>query len=113
MIITFNSHQVEASRVAKFRKRLKKQEIKVSNSVKLAARSELLLPEESGYLEADDGEETYQITQKEIIDSVDITSATKHFELSLKELGPYQIDYFTNGRQLLLGGKRGHVAALD
>ena len=49
-------------------------------------------------------EKKHQITQKEIIDSVYITSATKHFELSLDELGPYQIDYLTNGCQLLLGG---------
>ena len=58
-------------------------------------------------------EKKHQITQKEMIEPVYITSATKHFELSLDELGPYQIDYFTNDHQLLLGGKRGHVAALD
>ncbi|KAI2798117.1 hypothetical protein RDWZM_000027 [Blomia tropicalis] len=69
--------------------------------------------EESGLLEADDNEETYQITQKEIVKAVDITSATKHFDLSLPHLGPYKLDYFRNGRSLLLGGRNGHVAAFD
>lgn len=69
--------------------------------------------EDAGFLEADDHESTYQISQKEIVRNVDITSATKHFDLSLPQLGPYQVDYFSNGRSLLLGGRNGHVAVLD
>jgi U3 small nucleolar RNA-associated protein 7 len=97
----------------KYRKRLLIEEKKKQNSVRFAARSELLLPEESGYLEADDNEKTYQITQKEIVNSVDITSATKHFDLNLEQLGPYFVNYYRNGRNLLIGGKGGHVAAID
>lgn len=71
--------------------------------------------EDAGFLEADSehNEATYQISQKEIVRQVDITSASKHFDLSLPHLGPYQVDYFRNGRSLLLGGRNGHVAVLD
>lgn len=71
-------------------------------------------PEEAGLLEPEnETEKTYQISQKEIVQAVDITAATKHFDLKLSHLGPYKIDYFRNGRNLLLGGRNGHVAVFD
>lgn len=73
----------------------------------------LFYPEDNGYLEPGDNEKSYQIGQREIVKEVDITSAAKHFNLNLPHLGPYKIDYFRNGRSLLLGGKNGHVAAFD
>nr|XP_042911590.1 WD repeat-containing protein 46 [Parasteatoda tepidariorum]XP_042911591.1 WD repeat-containing protein 46 [Parasteatoda tepidariorum] len=86
---------------------------KIRKSVRDAARNELLLTEESGYLEPDDNEDTYRISQHEIAAEVDITSASKLFNLSLTEFGPYKINYSRDGRHLLLGGRRGHVAAMD
>jgi U3 small nucleolar RNA-associated protein 7 len=34
-------------------------------------------------------------------------------DLKLEKLGPYTFDYSRNGRYLLLGGERGHVALID
>ncbi|XP_018617826.2 WD repeat-containing protein 46 isoform X1 [Scleropages formosus] len=78
-----------------------------------AARFDLLLSEDAGFLEADEGEETCTIAQDDIADAVDITSGTKYFNLSLTQFGPYRLDYTRNGRHLLLGGRRGHVSCFD
>ncbi|XP_050776990.1 WD repeat-containing protein 46 isoform X2 [Gopherus flavomarginatus] len=88
-------------------------EQKVELAVQQAARMELLLPEEPGFLEGDPGEDTCTIAQADIAKAADIASATKHFELTLNQFGPYRMDYTRPGRHLLLGGRRGHVAALD
>ncbi|ROI74388.1 WD repeat-containing protein 46 [Anabarilius grahami] len=78
-----------------------------------AARFDLLLPEDAGFLEGDEGEDTSTISQDDIADAVDITSGSKYFNLDLSQFGPYKLDYSKNGRHLLLGGKKGHVACLD
>lgn len=94
------------------RQRLKQKEKAIEVAIEDAARAELLLTEDYGRLEPDAGETTTQFKQKEIASNVDITSATKFFSLDLN-FGPYCLRYTRNGRHLVLGGRKGHVAAFD
>jgi len=96
----------------KLKGHMKLTENKYTNAVNQAARSELLLTEESGFLEVEEGEDSCDIRQSDIVKEVDITSASKHFNLNLT-LGPYRCDYTRNGRHLLLGGRMGHLSAFD
>ncbi|CAH2314568.1 WD repeat-containing 46 [Pelobates cultripes] len=95
------------------KQQFKAHEEKVQLAVGLSARHDVLLPEEEGYLEADEGQDTCTISQEDIAEAVDITSGSKHFKLVLNQFGPYRINYSGNGRKLLLAGHRGHVAAID
>lgn len=96
-----------------FRNKFGKQEQKFKYAVKQAARAEVLLNEDEGFLIPDEGEETTEFTQEDIKQAVDITSAAKSFKLNLEEFGPYRVNYTRNGRHLLMGGKKGHIAAFD
>ena len=64
-------------------------------------------------------ERTFKVTQAQIKDNVGIDTATKGFELKLDGgkqgvgLGPYRCDYTRNGRHLVIGGRKGHLAAFD
>ena len=99
----------------KFKKKEQtRREEKIAFAEEQSARTEILLQEEAGYLEGDkDQEFTGQIKQQQIKQAVDEVSASKCFDLNLSELGPYKTSYSRHGRNLLLGGRRGHVAAFD
>lgn len=58
-------------------------------------------------------EKTFNITQNKIAEEADLQTSRKIFDLKLTEFGPYKFDYTRNGRFLLLGGKKGHIAMLD
>lgn len=103
---------MDGIKTAHFKEKFQRKEVYYDFANEQAARAELLLNEEEGYIEPDDGVSTVEYTQKEIVNSVDITAATKHFNLSL-EFGPYRMRYTKNGRHLLLGGRNGHMAAFD
>ncbi|XP_049866954.1 WD repeat-containing protein 46 [Pectinophora gossypiella] len=92
--------------------KLKKKERKLKYAQEEAARAEILLTEDHGFLEVGEDERTTAISQKVIAENVDIAAATKIFELNL-DFGPYRAKYSRNGRHLLLGGKKGHLAAFD
>ncbi|XP_077610902.1 WD repeat-containing protein 46 isoform X2 [Crocuta crocuta] len=98
---------------SKTRSRLEVAEAEEQEASTKAARSELLLVEEPGFLEGEDGEDTAKIRQADIVEAVDIASAAKHFDLNLRQFGPYRLNYSRTGRHLAFGGRRGHVAALD
>ncbi|KAJ2379159.1 putative U3 small nucleolar RNA-associated protein 7 [Coemansia sp. RSA 2607] len=78
-----------------------------------AARSEMLLTQDAGFLEAEGLERTYKFTQAQLAENLDLASAGKIFDLKLADFGPYSLRYSDNGRHLLLGGKRGHLASID
>jgi hypothetical protein len=75
-----------------------------------ALHEKWLLPSAPGAIEAEGMERTYRFSQRDIKDAVDINAARKAFDLSLPELGPYRVGFTPNGRDLLLGGRRGHLA---
>lgn len=94
--------------------KLKKIDRQYKDAVTAAARTDMLLQEEQGFMEADGPmEKTYRYKQDDISDAVDVSTANKKFDLTLNEFGPYTIDYTRNGRKLLIGGKKGHVASID
>lgn len=70
------------------------------------------MTEQGGFLEPEGIEKTYQLSQRALGKEVDVATSHKMFNLDLK-FGPYAIDYTRNGRHLLIGGRKGHVAAFD
>lgn len=97
----------------KLKSKLRAHEKKYDQAVKQAARSELLMTEEAGVLEAEGMERTHKFRQVDIADAVDITSAQKFFSLKLDTFGPYKINYTRNGKFLLIGGQKGHLAGME
>ncbi|CAL8073039.1 unnamed protein product [Orchesella dallaii] len=95
------------------RKKIFQKDKKIEEGLARATKAEILLSEEAGQVEVDEGEHTLQLKQCDIVKHVDIASATKSFHLDLHQFGPYKLSYSLNGRQLLLGGHKGHVAAFD
>ena len=47
--------------------------------------------ENDGLLEVDEGTYTSHVTQKQIRECVDITTASKSFDLNLNQFGPYRL----------------------
>jgi len=116
----------KATRFLRNAKKRKRNEEQVIKAREAAARAELLLNESAGFVEKiEEGEEEQDrddydaddgpghLTQEEIRQSVDITSATKIFDLNLEKFGPYRHRFTRNGRFLVLGGNNGHLAAFD
>lgn len=95
-------------------KGMKKVDDQYKEFVNSAAATDMLLQEEAGYLEADGPmERTMKFKQDDIANVVDVSTANKKFDLNLPEFGPYTLSYSRNGRKLLIGGRKGHVAAMD
>ncbi|CCF60720.1 hypothetical protein KAFR_0L01120 [Kazachstania africana CBS 2517] len=102
------------TRDKKLKAGLKRIDDQYTRAVSSAAATEYLLPESAGFLEAEDEmEKTFKVSQREIKSSVDVSTANKALDLSLKEFGPYHINYSRNGTHLLISGRRGHVASMD
>ncbi|QSZ36715.1 hypothetical protein DSL72_006598 [Monilinia vaccinii-corymbosi] len=98
----------------KLRGNLKKLEARNKTAILRAKDVEILLENEEGFLEPENGlERTYKVRQDDIKQSVPLETAKKGFELKLDQLGPYVCDYTRNGKDLLLAGRKGHVATMD
>lgn len=98
----------------KLRGNLKKLEARNKTAILRAKDAEILLENEEGFLEPENElERTYKVRQDEIKQSVALETAKKGFELKLDQLGPYVCDYTRNGKDLLLAGRKGHVATMD
>lgn len=98
----------------KLRRNLKQLESKYETAALRAKDAEILLENTGGFLEPEtELERTYKVRQDEITQDVAVETAQKRFELKLDALGPYVFDYTRNGRELLLGGRKGHVATMD
>ncbi|ORY79904.1 U3 small nucleolar RNA-associated protein [Protomyces lactucae-debilis] len=97
----------------KLRSQLKRKEAQIATAEEEAAKAELLNVEDTGFLEPESAlERTYKFTQPQIRKEVDVATAQKAFDLKL-DFGPYACDFTRNGRYLLLGGRKGHIASLD
>lgn len=98
----------------KLKRNLTNLESKYKAAALKAKEAEILLENESGFLEPEtELERTWRVRQTEISEGVGIATAQKKFELKLENLGPYVCDYTRNGRDLLLAGRKGHVATMD
>lgn len=98
----------------KLRRNLKAVESKTKEAVIKAKEAEILLEHTDGFLEPEtELERTYKVRQEDILEGVTEVTAKKRFELKLEQLGPYVFEYSRNGRDLLLGGRKGHIATMD
>ncbi len=99
----------------KLRRNLSNLEHKYKTATIRAKDAEVLLENTSGFLEPEhELERTYKIAQDEVQENVSAETAKKRFEFKLSDkLGPYITEYSRNGRDLLLAGRKGHVAAMD
>ncbi|KAH6618577.1 WD40-repeat-containing domain protein [Boeremia exigua] len=99
----------------KLRSNLRLLENKTKQAVLEAKNVEILLENNEGLLETEhELERTYKVRQDEIKAAVATETAKKGFELRLDGLGPYDVcEYSRNGRDLLIAGRKGHVATFD
>ncbi|PSK60401.1 hypothetical protein B9Z65_551 [Elsinoe australis] len=105
---------VRQIRDKKLRSNLRQLEQRYQDAALQAKDAEILHENTGGYLEAEgELEKTYKVSQAEIKSGVAVETAKKGFELRLDQLGPYTFDYTRNGRELLLAGRKGHVATFD
>lgn len=76
------------------------------------ASTEILLPAETGFIESEE-KKVFKIKQVELRERLDMNTARNMFDLHLTKFGPYKTKYSRNGRYMIFGGKKGHVAVMD
>ena len=98
----------------KLRKTLEEVQDDIIGAAASAAAAEVLLPQEAGYIETEgEMEKVYKLSQTTIRGAVDLNTAKLAMELDLPTFGPYRTHFSRNGRSMLFGGTRGHVAMMN
>jgi U3 small nucleolar RNA-associated protein 7 len=98
----------------KTRRQLTALEGKYKQAAVRAKEAEILHEHDAGLIEVEgDLERTWKVRQSDIKDAVGVETAKKGFELKLDGMGPYKARYTRNGRNLLLAGKKGHIATME
>lgn len=98
----------------KLRSNLQALEKKYKDTTFKARDAEILQDNNPGLLEPETPlEKTYRARQDDIQKDLPNQTAKKGFELKLDNLGPYVAEYTRNGKDLLLAGRKGHVATMD
>jgi U3 small nucleolar RNA-associated protein 7 len=108
--VDFNTRNVKHKGL---RKTLTETKEAILNSASSAAAAEVLLPSEAGFIETEGNERVYKFKQEEIKGNVDMNTARNAFDLQLPNFGPYTTKYSRNGRFMLMGGRKGHIAIMD
>jgi U3 small nucleolar RNA-associated protein 7 len=100
------------SRIAKANfERVKEQ---IVDAARHTSAAEILLPTDPGGIELEDkSKKIFKLKHEEIVQNVDLNTSRNAFNFQLQEFGPYLVNYSRNGRHLLFGGRRGHVASYD
>ncbi|ROW03825.1 hypothetical protein VMCG_05405 [Cytospora schulzeri] len=105
---------VRGVRDKKLRTNMQKLESKYQSAITKAKDAEILLENTPGFLEPEhELERTYRVRQEDITSETAVETAQKRFDLKLDQLGPYHCEYTRNGKELLLAGRKGHVATMD
>ena len=98
----------------KLRRNLTTLETKFQTAAVKAKDAEILLENTPGFLEPEtELERTWKVGQKQLSRGSTLETAQKRFELKLEALGPYACEFSRTGRDLLLAGRKGHVATMD
>ena len=110
-----DAYQTKHVEDRKLRGKLKRAQLLEKQAVKDTAGVEYWLNTESGgeLVPENDLEKTWRLKQDDLVADAEIGAASKRFDLKLEGLGPYNCSYSRDGRWLLLGGRRGHLAMVD
>jgi U3 small nucleolar RNA-associated protein 7 len=99
---------------------LKKQDVLTEEiDLRLQEQKDFFNTQQQGYLEVDpeedgDRERTLKVKQDQLKGLLGVQNAQSVFDLSLPDFGPYNsMDFTRNGKHLVIGSRKGHIAMLD
>eukprot|EP01061_Rhynchopus_euleeides_P017646 TRINITY_DN29305_c0_g2_i1.p1 TRINITY_DN29305_c0_g2~~TRINITY_DN29305_c0_g2_i1.p1 ORF type:complete len:645 (+),score=301.88 TRINITY_DN29305_c0_g2_i1:164-2098(+) len=103
--------KTEPDQPGRLKNNLKKAKRMRDSALREAARAEMVhYADEPGFIELDEGEEGRDVTQRDIVQGVDLQTTRKRFDITLDKLGPYLQAYSPNGNVLALAGEKGHLS---